>query len=86
VVPCQSAAEALAKVVAGEADAGLVDHVSALAASDEVQVVGQPVTDEPYAVAVLRESRALLRAVDEALEDLEADGTLRELERRWFAR
>jgi ABC-type amino acid transport substrate-binding protein len=85
VVPCQSAAEVLVRVAAGEADAGLVDHVSALAGSGEVQVVGHPVTDEPYAVAVLRESRALLRAADEALEELEANGTLAELQQRWFA-
>jgi polar amino acid transport system substrate-binding protein len=87
VLPCQSAREALDRVIEGEANAALVDHLSALAAKSEgqgLQIVGRPVTDEPYAVAVRRESRGLLRAIDGTLEELEADGTLDRLRREWF--
>jgi ABC-type amino acid transport substrate-binding protein len=90
VVPFQTAAEALAAVTAGEAGAALVDHVSALAATARpgsatsrtergLVVVGQPVVEEPYAVAVRRESQHLLRAVNRALVEMEADGTMEAL-------
>jgi polar amino acid transport system substrate-binding protein len=87
VLPCQTPAEALAKVGAGEADAALVDHLSALAgmgAGDELRITPPPVTDEPYAAAVERDNGRLLQGIDEALEDLENDGTLEELKARWF--
>lgn len=85
ILPCATAAEALAKVAAGEADAALVDHLSALAWTGEgLRVVGEPVTEEPYAVAARRQDRHLLRAVNEALEGMGADGTLDRLQERWF--
>ena len=88
ILSCQTADDALAKVVSGEADAALVDHLSALGISAEsidLQIVGTPVTDEPYAVAVQRESRELLRAIDTALEEMEDDGTLADMRQRWFS-
>ena len=86
VLPCQTAAEALERLVAGEADAALVDHLSALAAMGagyDLAVVAS-VTAEPYAVAVRRQDRGLLRAVDAALAEMRADGTMTTLQRRWF--
>jgi ABC-type amino acid transport substrate-binding protein len=88
ILSCQTAEEALAKVISGEVDAALVDHLSALAVSEEsndLQIVGDPVTDEPYAVAVRRESRGLLRAIERTLEEMEGDGTLAEMRQRWFS-
>jgi ABC-type amino acid transport substrate-binding protein len=138
VVPYQTASEALEAVAAGEADAALVDHVSALVAmaqtgcqgqtqprdspmsGDEKEplptptraadgagrgrpggrrsdagrsgfplyvdlvVVGRPVVEEPYAVAVHRDSRYLLRAINDALAEMEADGTLEALMMKWL--
>jgi len=96
VVPYQTAAEALAAVAAGEADAALVDHVSALAATAktlgvsenpkgfELVIVGEPVIEEPYAVAVRYDSRHLLRAVNEALAEMEVDGTMEALVEEWL--
>jgi polar amino acid transport system substrate-binding protein len=101
VVPYQTASEALATVAVGEADAALVDHVSALVAiartSSQEQartclplygvdlvVVGKPVVEEPYAVAVHRDSRYLLRAINDALAGMEADGTLEALTTKWL--
>lgn len=83
VAPYQTAAEALAAVVAGEADAALVDHVSALGATGLV-IMGKPVVEEPYAVAVRKQSRHLLQAINEALAEMEADGTTRALVERWM--
>jgi len=89
VLPCETAADALAQVAAGRADVALVDHLSALTggagAGGGLRIVGPPVTDEPYAAAVRRESRGLLRAINEALAQMAADGTLDCLEREWFS-
>ena len=85
VVPCQDAATALGMVQRGAADAALVDHVSALGSAG-IQVVGPPVTSEPYGVAVRRRDGRLLRAVNAALDEMRADGTLGEIEQRWLGR
>jgi len=87
VVPYQTAVEALAAVASAEADAALVDHVSALAAirtEGELIAVGEPVVEEPYAVAVRKKGQHLLQAVNEALAGMEADGTLEALIVEWL--
>ena len=95
VVPYQTAADALAALAAGEVDAALVDHVSALAAIETLGVfrnpkgfglviVGEPVVEEPYTVAVSRESQHLLRAINRALAEMEADGTMEALVAEWL--
>jgi ABC-type amino acid transport substrate-binding protein len=80
-------ADALAAVRTGEADAALVDRVSALAAAGDdpaLVIAEQPVTSELYAVAVRRESSRLLEAIDEALAEMEEDGTLEGLVAQWM--
>lgn len=86
LVPYQTADEALAAVKAGTADAALVDHVSALrfGVDGRIVIVGEPVVSEPYAVAVSDGSPQLLRAVDEALAEMEADGTTDALVSKWL--
>jgi ABC-type amino acid transport substrate-binding protein len=84
VTPYPTAAGALAAVEAGEADAALVDHVSAKSGASGLIIVGAPVVEEPYAVAVHRESRYLLRAIDDALAEMEADGTMETLANEWL--
>ncbi len=88
IVQHQTAAEALAAVMAGEADGALVDHVSALMetpAGNGLVVVGQPVVEEPYAVAVRRDSQRPRQATNEALAEMEADGTLETLVTEWLS-
>jgi ABC-type amino acid transport substrate-binding protein len=88
VAPRETAAEALAAVVTGDADAALVDHVSALTAAGEtsqVVIVKEPVVSEPYAVAVHRRSRYLLRAINDVLAEMEDDGTIAALVAEWLA-
>ncbi|MDY6876044.1 MAG: ABC transporter substrate-binding protein [Chloroflexota bacterium] len=96
VVHYQTAAEALAAVAAGEADGALVDHVSALEAMAKtlgvsenpkgfaLVIVGEPVVEEPYVVAVRHDSQRLLRAINEALAEMKADGTLEMLVTEWL--
>lgn len=86
LVHYDTAAEALEALVKGEVDAALVDHVSALegCSGDGLLIVGKPVVSMPYAVAVRRESGSLLRAINEALARMQADGTLESLTDRWL--
>jgi ABC-type amino acid transport substrate-binding protein len=50
----------------------------------ELKINGRPITDEQYAVVVRRESSGLLTAVNQALLDMQSDGTLENLERKWL--
>ncbi|MBE9506750.1 MAG: amino acid ABC transporter substrate-binding protein [Chloroflexi bacterium] len=87
VVPHQTAAEALEAAASGEADAALVDRVSALAVigvDGGLAIVGEQVVEEPYAVVVCSGSQHLLQAINEALEDMEADGTMERLVAEWL--
>jgi ABC-type amino acid transport substrate-binding protein len=89
VVHHETASQALVAVEAGGADAALVDHVSALATDgmgERLAIVGQPVIQEPCAVAVHRGSRYLLRAINDALTEMEADGTMEALIAEWLER
>jgi histidine transport system substrate-binding protein len=96
VVPCQTATDALAQVATGEADYALVDHVSALVGVQHYEampspeatglfIAGEPVVEEPYAVAVHRESQHLLRAINDALAEMEADGSMDALATTWLS-
>jgi ABC-type amino acid transport substrate-binding protein len=80
----ETAAEALTAVAAGEADAALVDHVSALMEGSGLTIVKQSVVEELYAVGVHRRSRYLLRAINDVLADMEKDGTIDGLVTEWM--
>ncbi|HET91265.1 MAG TPA: amino acid ABC transporter substrate-binding protein [Chloroflexi bacterium] len=89
LIHCQTADDALAAVRSGQADAALVDHVSALdgiGMTDEpgLGIVGEPVVEEPYAVAVHRQGWQLLQAINHALSEMERDGTLDRMRGEWL--
>lgn len=50
---------------------------------DEVDMTGQFITDEQYGV-VFEKGNSLREPVNEAIEKLRADGTLEELQAKWF--
>lgn len=71
----------------GEVEAAIVDAVSAyqfIAAEGGVQVVGDPLTDELYVIAVRLDSPLLLKAINEALVEMREDGALERLQEQWF--
>jgi len=71
----------------GEVEAAIVDAVSAyqfIAAEGGVQVVGDPLTDELYVIAVRLDSPRLLKAINKALVEMREDGTLERLQEKWF--
>lgn len=87
VVQHPTAGDALNALKVGEADAALVDHVSALQAiggGRRLTVVGEPIIEVPYAVAVRADSRRLLREINDALASMQADGTLGSLMNKWL--
>jgi len=87
VLAMESPAEALEAVRAGEADACLVDAVSAYQAigkDDALTIVGAPLTEASYAIAVRRNSPVLARQINTALTRLREAGFLDELIRKWM--
>lgn len=87
VLAMESPAEALEAVRAGEADACLVDAVSAyqgMGADNTLTIVGAPLTEASYAIAVRRNSPVLARQINAALLRLRDAGFLDELIRKWM--
>ncbi len=84
----ETAQQALQVVADGGADAALVDRVSALQfpAIGQLRIAAEPIVSDPYVVVMPRKAPILQAQVDEALEALEADGTLAALQARWFGK
>ena len=71
----------------GQVEAAIVDAVSAyqfIATEGGVQVVGHPLTDELYVIAVRLDSPLLLKIINQALVEMREDGTLERLQETWF--
>lgn len=80
----ETAAEALAAVSNGEADAAIVDGVSGVIATGQGLRIVTYLTDEWYAAAVHIDSHELLTAINGTLERLETSGELNALIDRWL--
>ncbi len=81
------AAQALEAVLAGQADAALVDAISAriwLGEHEGLAVAPEYVTSDPYAVAVQVGNGKLWEAINAALTRLLADGTVEAIIDRWL--
>ncbi len=74
---------ALDAVAAGEADAALADAISLALHGGDLQPVAV-IASDPYVIVLPRNAPDLLRAINEALAALSADGTLAEIEARWL--
>lgn len=87
VVQYRTPARALDALRTGETDGALVDHVSALqaiGAGSPLAIVGEPVVEVPYAVAMRDDSQRLLGAINSALKEMKDDGTLDKLVSEWL--
>ena len=87
VLPRPTAPEALLAVEEQQADAALVDAISAydfLRGHPALALAGPPLEPEPYVIAVSINSRTLFRELEQTLQALEADGTLPALRAKWF--
>lgn len=84
----ESVDAALGAVIAGDADAAIVDAVSLALfnrAGHDLIIVGESLQPAPYVVVVPVDAPDLLGAVNAALAALAADGTLATLKARWLS-
>jgi len=83
----ETPADALSAVAQGDADAALVDAISAHEFMREHQglaIVGPPLTQASYAIAVRKSSPILAKNIDRALLQLQANGALEAIMRKWL--
>jgi ABC-type amino acid transport substrate-binding protein len=83
----ETADAALLAVAQRQADAALVDAVSAYAflmSHPDLQLAGPPLNPEPYVIAVSIRSPELLRQLEQTLAAMQTDGTLAALKEKWF--
>lgn len=87
-VPVDDVTAALTGVQTGLYQAMVVDlpvasYMLAQSFSD-LQIVKEIPTGEQYGIAVSKDNPELTQAVDKALEDMKSDGTMKEIETKWF--
>ncbi len=74
-------------LAAGIVDAVILDNVTAqmaVAKTPGLRVLLSPVTDEPYTIAARKEDAKLIEAINAILEEMQANGELDALIRRWM--
>ncbi len=80
--------EYLSDLAAKRIDAAMTDAVAPAIAIREkhlpLKQVGGPIEREVQAIAVKKGAAELLAAINQALQDMKADGSLRELSLKWF--
>jgi ABC-type amino acid transport substrate-binding protein len=82
-------ADALLAVENRQADAALVDAISAydfLMSHPALRLAGPPLNPEQYVIAVNVKSTLLLRQLEQTLAAMQADGTLTALKLKWFGK
>ncbi len=87
LLPGDTPQAALLAVAEGQADAALVDHVSALqftVSDPRLAISPQVVVPDPYVIVLPRRAPVLQEQVAAALQALRADGTLDALTAHWF--
>lgn len=87
-VPVDDVTAALTVVQTGLYQAMVVDlpvasYMLAQSFSD-LQIVKEIPTGEQYGIAVSKDNPELTQAVNKALEDMKSDGTMKEIETKWF--
>lgn len=82
-----TAEDALRALQAGEVEAAIVDRITALAYVREcegLRFVGEPLYDVNYVIPMRPDSFRLLKEVNHVLLEMRKDGTLEDLQERWF--
>lgn len=87
-VPVDDVTAALTGVQAGLYQAMVVDlpvasYMLSQSFSD-LEIVKEIPTGEQYGIAVSKDNPELTQAVNKALEDMKSDGTMKEIETKWF--
>jgi glutamate/aspartate transport system substrate-binding protein len=90
IVPVPSREDGLAQLEAGSIDAFASDRVLLLGLAAKAKdpkalaLLGDPLSYEPYAIALPRDDWALRQAVDSALSQIYKSSALPEIYNRWF--
>jgi len=87
VLPTRELQQAVDLLRQGEVSAVICDRVAALACVQqypELQIVGEPLTQQPYVIAALPLAPILMQEVNDALQEWQADGYLEQLQTKWF--
>ena len=87
IVRQETADDALLALANGQADAAVVDAISAYAflmSHPELTLAGPPLNPEPYVIAVSLHSPELLRQLQQTLAAMQSDGALSSLKEKWF--
>lgn len=87
ISPFTTPEEALAAVEEGRSEAAILDAVSALIllkGFPRLQIFGEPVTDEPYAIVVRADDEILLEKLNDSLRRIESTGLLDAMIARWL--
>ena len=88
LTPFDTPAATVAALVDGEVDALLIDHVTlriAQVQGAQVVTVGPVLESNPYVIAMPIAAHNLQTAVEARLTTLRSEGTLTDLEEKWFA-
>ena len=79
--------EVIDALVEGQTDAAVYDGIAArqmMSQGKPIKIVGEPLNDESYVIAVRPDSPLLLDKVNEALVELREERFFAQLEDRWF--
>ena len=82
VIRYKTGADAVQALKAGKVDAVIIDNEPAksfVAANEGLRILDAEWAVEDYAIAIAKENKALLTAVNNALAELEADGTIADI-------
>ncbi|HHV80456.1 TPA: basic amino acid ABC transporter substrate-binding protein [bacterium] len=77
---------AFLELKSGRADAVIADDLTSLAfvrSTDGLKVINKLLTKEQYGIAVRKEDKALLRAVNTVIARLKKEGVIEELRKKW---
>lgn len=87
VLEFENYAEAFTALKAKQGDTLTTDNAILYGMVDEdpnYQVVGDIFTDEPYGIAVKKDSPELVKAINDALKELQSNGKYDELYKKWI--
>lgn len=88
VTPYSTGTQAVQALLAGKVDCVIIDNEPAkayVASNEGLKILETPYTEEDYAIAVSKDNEALLAAINEALEELIADGTVQAIVDKYIA-
>ncbi len=76
-------------LLVGKLDAIIIDYtagVGLLRKDENLEIVGEPFTEEFYGIAVRKEDKSLLSKINQTIARLKREGKLKAIEKKWLGR